>query len=296
MTVAARDFGVAYRTLVARSKGVKSRLDYRAETHLLTKTEEESLREEIFEMDLRGAAPYPIEVREMADSLLALRGEVPVKEVGENWVYNFIKREKELTTRYTKRYNYKRAKCEDRNVIKGWFDRFQSIMERYGIVTDDIYNFDETGFTMGATEIAKVVTSKKFRGRRDTIQPGNREWVTAIECSNATGFVLPPFVIFKGKGYIESWGDGLPNDWRFEVSPKGWTSDTIGLHWVENHFIPLTTRRTKGLYRLLILDGHGSHKTSEFNEICKKNNTITLCMPPHSSHLSQPLDIGCFAV
>ena len=52
----------------------------------------------------------------------------------------------------------------------------------------------------------------------------------------------------------------------------------------------------KGIYRLLILDGHGSHLTPKFDQICEENNIIPVCMPPHSSHLLQPLDIGCFAV
>jgi hypothetical protein len=44
----------------------------------------------------------------------------------------------------------------------------------------------------------------------------------------------------------------------------------------------------------LILDGHGSHHSTEFELYCKENDIITLCMPPHSSHLLQPLDFGCF--
>ena len=50
-----------------------------------------------------------------------------------------------------------------------------------------------------------------------------------IECTNASGWALPPCMIFKGKVFIESWFDGLPDNWRFEVSPNGWTSDEIGL-------------------------------------------------------------------
>lgn len=49
-----------------------------------------------------------------------------------------------------------------------------------------------------------------------------------------------------------------------------------------------------GSYRLSILDGHESQHSAEFEEYCKGNNIITLCMPPHSSHILQPLDIGCF--
>ena len=32
----------------------------------------------------------------------------------------------------------------------------------------------------------------------------------------------------------------------------------------------------------------------EFREYCKEHKIVTLCMPPHSSHLLQPLDVGCF--
>jgi hypothetical protein len=46
----------------------------------------------------------------------------------------------------------------------------------------------------------------------------------------------------------------------------------------------------------LILDGYGSYLTPEFDKICEENNIIAICMPPHSSYLLQPLDIGCFAV
>ena len=85
-------------------------------------------------------------------------------------------------------------------------------------------------------------------------------------------------------------------DWRFEVTPDGWTSDEIGLLWIEKLCIPSTSSCTKGMYRLLMLDGHGGHLTPKFNDICEKTKIIPICMPPHSSHLLQPLDIGCFAV
>ena len=61
-------------------------------------------------------------------------------------------------------------------------------------------------------------------------------------------------------------------------------------------FEKYTVYRTKGVYRLLILNGHGSYVTPEFDLFCKEHSIITLCMPPHSSHLLQPCDVGCFAV
>lgn len=47
---------------------------------------------------------------------------------------------------------------------------------------------------------------------------------------------------------------------------------------------------------MLVVDGYESHESAEFQEYCKAHNIITLRLPPHSSHLAQPLDIGCFSV
>jgi hypothetical protein len=271
---AARCFNVSEPTLRRRLRGIQSRANSRANSHKLTEIEEETLRKWILSLDDRGAAPRPTTVRETANLLLEARGTTPVQTVGEKWVYNFVKRHPELSNRFSRRYNHERAKCEDPKIIGEWFNLVQKIILQFGINPDDVYNFDETGFAMGLTATAKVITRAEYYGRRSLLQPGNREWVTTIECTNASGWVLPPTVIFKGKVYIEGWFHGLPNDWRFEVSPNGWTSDEICFRWLEKLFIPSTFLRLKGRYRLLILDGLGSHLTPKFDEICEKNNII----------------------
>ena len=50
-----------------------------------------------------------------------------------------------------------------------------------------------------------------------------------------------------------------------------------------------------GGYRLLILDGHESHTSQDFKDYCLKHKILTLCMPSHSSHILQPLDVVCFS-
>ncbi|KAJ5273619.1 hypothetical protein N7478_008744 [Penicillium angulare] len=296
ISAAARYFNVPRTTLRDRLHGHQNRRETRANGHKLTEIEEESLQKWILSMDNRGAAPRPTTVREMANLLLSARGSTPVQTVGENWVNKYVKRHPQLSTRFSRRYNYERAKCEDTKIIQEWFDLVQKSILENGIDPDDIYNFDETGFAMGLIATARIITRAEYYGRRALLQPGNRQWVTAIECIGASGWALPPCIVFKGKVYIKGWGDSLPRDWRLEVSPNGWTSDEIGLRWLEKVFIPLTFPRTKGKYRLLILDGHGSHLTPKFDKLCSENDIIPICMPAHSSHLLQPLDVGCFAV
>ena len=58
---------------------------------------------------------------------------------------------------------------------------------QHGIAPEDIYNFDEIGYAMGLVATAKVVTRAEMTGQPFLMQPGNHEWVTSIECINATG-------------------------------------------------------------------------------------------------------------
>lgn len=110
------------------------------------------------------------------------------------------------------------------------------------------------------------------------------------------GWVIPPFVIFQGKTHLSALykEEDIPHDWVIAVSENGWTTNKLGLQWLK-HFDKHTKERTVGSHRLLIIDGHESHDSLEFEQYCKENDIITLYMPPRSSHILQPLDGGCFS-
>jgi hypothetical protein len=148
---------------------------------------------------------------------------------------------------------------------------------------------------MGVISSGTVVTSSERRGNPKSVQPANSEWITVIEGINAECQSIPPFIIGSGQYHLANWyreGD-LPGDWVIAVGENGWTNNQLGLDWLK-HFDRSTSKRTNSRYRLLILDGHESHHSVEFEEYCKENKIITLCMPAHASHLLQPLDVGCF--
>jgi hypothetical protein len=211
---AARVFGVPRTTLQGRLNGNTHRPITRPNSMKLTPIEEDSLEDWILDLDSRGKAPTYKMVADMANILLAERH---TTTVGQNWAYKYVKRREALKTRFSRRYNAQRALCEDPEVIKEWFLQYAKKIAEYGILDDDIYNFDETGFAMGITSTSKVVTGRDYHGKRKLLQPGNREWVTAIECINMNE-VLPPTIIFKAKNLMIGWFNTIPEDWRFEVS------------------------------------------------------------------------------
>ncbi|KAL2016057.1 hypothetical protein VTK56DRAFT_4295 [Thermocarpiscus australiensis] len=75
-----------------------------------------------------------------------LRRDRDAPPVGKRWAHNFVKRQPELRTRFTRRYDYQRAKCKDLKVIGEWFALVRNTKAKYGIVDADVYNFDKTGF------------------------------------------------------------------------------------------------------------------------------------------------------
>ncbi|KAH5487729.1 hypothetical protein HBI31_142170 [Parastagonospora nodorum] len=138
---------------------------------------------------------------------------------------------------------------------------------------------------MGQISTGAVVTASERRGRPKTVQQSNREWTTVIQGVNATKWAIPPFIIFKSRHHLSAWykEEDLPHNWVIAVSKNGWTTNKLSL------------QRVTGAYQLLIIDGYESHDSLKFQQYCKDNKIITICMPPHSSHLLQPLNIGCFA-
>jgi hypothetical protein len=61
-------------------------------------------------------------------------------------------------------------------------------------------------------------------------------------------------------------------------------------------FEPQTRERgTASAPRLLILDGHNSHTTSDFLDYAAEHNIIVVCLPPHTTHRLQPCDVAVFS-
>jgi hypothetical protein len=87
-------------------------------------------------------------------------------------------------------------------------------MAKYRIQEEDLYNFDETGFMMGMITTSMVITHADRCGKAKSIQPGNQEWATVIECINAKGWCIPPFVIVQGAYHLANWTteSGFPGD------------------------------------------------------------------------------------
>ena len=63
---------------------------------------------------------------------------------------------------------------------------------------------------------------------------------------------------------------------------------------MEQVFDRYTKKKARRAWRLLIIDGHGSHVTMDFLNYCDRNRILVCIYPPHSTHTLQPLDVAAF--
>jgi hypothetical protein len=100
-------------------------------------------------------------------------------------------------------------------------------------------------------------------------------------------------VIVKATTMMEHWVTDLPNGYLIAVSETGYSNDSLALAWLK-HFNTMTSKRTKGVWRLHLVDGHASHATKEFITYALDNHIQIYSLPPHTPHILQPLYVGCF--
>ena len=157
---AAKIYQIPCTTLGHRRAGRTSRADTVPNNRNLTPLEEDVLIQRILDLDSQGHSPAYNGVEEMADKLLTQRD---TRRVGKRWAMNFVRRHSELKTRLSRRYDYQRAKCEDPEIIRGWFALMKNFKDKLGVLDDDIYNFDKTGFLMGVISAMLLITTSKGR-------------------------------------------------------------------------------------------------------------------------------------
>ena len=290
---AAKEWGIPRSTLQRRIQGAQSRASIAASRQKLSPTQESHLVQWVQVQAALGLPPTHQQVREFAERILRLQG--GPQTLGKNWFQAFMRRNPSIKVQRARPIDSQRANGASTDTIRAWF-RYLSIPEIKAIQPANRYNMDETGILEGQGSNGLVLGSSRARNLLKK-QPGSKAWITLIECVNATGSAVPPLVIYKGQSVQQQW---FPLDlqpytsWRFHSTDNGWTDNNTAISWLKDIFIPSTQPIDPTMARLLILDGHGSHESTEFMYLCYQHKIHLLYLPAHTSHVLQPLDQSVF--
>ncbi len=116
-------------------------------------------------------------------------------------------------------------------------------------------------------------------------------------CCNAAGDLLPPMTVYKVKSgnFYDTWMEGAPDDYVFTANPSGWFGMREYEYFVIKVLIRWIKRRIpKEEVKVLIADNLGAHISPYVMQLCREHNIRYIFLPPNSTHLTQPLDVGVF--
>ncbi|KZP26367.1 DDE-domain-containing protein, partial [Athelia psychrophila] len=283
---------VPYHTLRNRFLGKsKAPEDAHANQQFLSPEQERVLADWLQHL---GDTGHPLDKRSIREAARAIAGKLPSR----GWVRLFCARHPNIVMGKGSSLDPKRAQAFNRPVVTRHFELLKKIMEEHGIPWENVYNMDEKGCQRGSR---KGSNRKHFFARNKRpkykIRSGNLELVTIIECVCADGSSLLPGFVFPGNGnYCPEWfTHSHLVIFSIATSPNGWTDDYLCEKWFEDSFLPQAkARNTSGKPILLIYDGHGSHEGIKMVRLGRENNIILFCLPPHTTHMLQPLDVGVF--
>lgn len=148
---------------------------------------------------------------------------------------------------------------------------------------------DESGLPLDhkPSKVIALKGTKKVHCRTS----GNKMQITILACASAAGSVIPPMVIFEGKRLNPEWTKGEVAGTLYGMSDKGWTDMELFSYWMKDLFLPnIPPVRPV----LLLLDGHSSHYEPDIIRYAASQGVIVVCLPPHTTHVSQPLDVSFF--
>jgi hypothetical protein len=276
-----------------------TRSDKAAGQQYLTPSEEKALVEYVLRMCERGF-PVPVKFlgsiahvikRQRSSAFQTLAADDGISAPNKNWPQGFKKRHPELRARKVRPLDWARHDIYDK--VVEWFTLAGKELSEPAVHQENVYNMDETGILLSVMNSLKVlVSSKDLRKYRGAAV--KRTLITAIECISADGRHLGPLIIWPAASHRSNWTTHLPQGWHFACQKKGYTDTQISLHWLRHVFNPQTQARANGKPRILISDGFGTHESSELLRFAFENNIRLLRLGSHTSHKTQPCDVGPF--
>ena len=127
----------------------------------------------------------------------------------------------------------------------------------------------------------------------NAVTAGRFKTTTILGCRSARGVAIPPFFVFPGKRMLPDLMDGATPGAAGTVSDSGWSNGEVFRKHLDEHFLKFTPQREPGQHILLLLDGDKSHISVGALDWAKSHDIIFFILPAHTSHVLQPVDVGC---
>lgn len=208
---------------------------------------------------------------------------------GYEWTKSFLKRHEHLSVRLSQ--NIKKARADvNAETINNYISNLSDVVK--DVPNTNLWNYDETNLTDDPG--SKRVICKRGAKYVENICNHSKSSTSLMFCGNAAGKCLPPYVVYRAENMWSTWTQNGPDGARYNRTKNGWFDAITFEDWFQSIFLP-ATRKQGGGPHVLIGDNLSSHISLNVLRLCEQNNIRFVCLPPNSTHLTQPLDVAFFA-
>ncbi|WWC94365.1 hypothetical protein V866_001207 [Kwoniella sp. B9012] len=171
----------------------------------LTLQQEAALVGTINDFARRGTFLAPRHIRELANRFTE-------EPVGKNWPSTFIRRHNsDISSKFFRFQEIARIEADTPSNRAAFYELVKSIYDDYFYPSHDLYNMDETGFTLSnefnERGVSPRETTSKSKGTllKDT-------HITVVAAISTCDSPVPPYLIYPGQQVIEEWTTPRDNE------------------------------------------------------------------------------------
>lgn len=292
---AAKMFKVPRMTLSDRINGKVSLNAKMGVKTALTEDEELALCNYISYMANRG---FPLTIQQLIGFAWCIAREHGKESVftksgpSRKWWKGFKNRHPDLSLRRPDPLDRGRACFGNVNAIRDYFQLLKETIESNDLKEkpDQIYNCDEAALFFNKSAGQKVIVPTRTR-HPHSLSVATSEHISVHCCVNAAGQALPPMLIYSKSLPGGSYHKQGPINASYAYSDSGFMDQALYHQWFMKTFLPHAVPRRP---LLLIQDGASSHVSVNLIKSAIENDIILLCLPPKTTHITQPLDVAVY--
>ncbi|XP_052771636.1 uncharacterized protein LOC128211197 isoform X1 [Mya arenaria] len=296
---AARLYGLPESTLRDRTLGLQPVTD---ETEYLpcsghqptfTTNEEKQLVDHISYMASIGYSFNRVELLNLATDWAMTLGRKKENDppCAASWYTRFKRRNPDVALAKPQKLSVLRAQCTSEETMNMYHGELEKVMRKYDLENhpEFIWTVDETGLII-EHDPYHADCVEGFTPQAITSNRGKT--VTIIACGSAAGSRLPPYYVFPGIRWNQDLLTGASPGSGGTMTESGCSSSLVFMMFLEQHFMKHVTTRDHPV--MILFDGHKSHINLTLSAWGEANNIVFYVLPPHTSHVTHPIDGGCF--